>query len=97
MKKLYQIIQSYLGMKPSDKACGNYADMHLKMEKEINELFEKEILLFSHLDFLEKALNYYWHNANDNLKRKDLGDIERQNYEIQLSKCKLIMQQMNLI
>jgi len=66
-------------------------------DEKIDDMIKKAIQLFSHLDFLEGALNFYWHDANENLKRKDLGDIERQNYEKQLSKCKLIMQEMNLI
>jgi len=43
-------------------------------------------------DFLESALNHYWNDAYTNLERKDLGDIERKNYEYQLSKSKDIME-----
>lgn len=31
-------------------------------------------------DFLMSALNSFWHQANNALERKDLGDIERKNY-----------------
>lgn len=41
--------------------------------------------------FIEEALNFYWHNANINLKLKDLGDIERKNYEFQKSESKRLM------
>ncbi len=37
-------------------------------------------------DFIGRALNHYWNDALSNLGRKDLGDIERNNYEYQKSK-----------
>ncbi len=42
-------------------------------------------------DFILQALNAYWNDANTNLLRRDLGDIERQNYEHQLRKSKEVM------
>lgn len=43
------------------------------------------------------ALNFYWHDANDNLKRKDLGDIEREQYQIQLCKSKDLLIRIDLL
>lgn len=45
-------------------------------------------------DFLVNALNHYWNNANTNLQRKDLGDIERKNYEYQLKNSKRLMEKL---
>lgn len=45
-------------------------------------------------DFIVSALNHYWNDAYFNLQRKDLGDIERKNYEYQL---KVSKQQMNIL
>ncbi len=33
--KIYEIVQSYLGMNPDDKGCANFAEMQEKMVKEI--------------------------------------------------------------
>jgi len=44
------------------------------------------------IDFIVRALNFYWNDAKQNLtERKSLGDIERENYEYQLMKSKSIM------
>lgn len=61
------------------------------IHKEITELYQKEIELFKHVDFLEQTLNYCWNNAFKQLQRKDLGDIERKNYEYQLQKSKQLL------
>jgi len=37
------------------------------------------------------ALNAHWNDAHDNLKRSDLGDMEREQYEIQLNKSKQLL------
>lgn len=39
-------------------------------------------------DFMMSALNHYWNDAYSNLQRKDLGDIEKRNYEYQLKVSK---------
>ena len=91
MKNLSHIVQDYLGMTPKDKGCENWTDMQSKMEEDICELFEKEIQLYTNSDFLESALNHYWNIAHFQLQKKDLGDIERVNYENQLSKSKQIL------
>jgi len=43
------------------------------------------------LDFIVTALNAHWYDAHHNLERKDLGDIERKNYEFQLARSKELM------
>jgi len=94
MKNLSHLVQGYLGMTPKDKGCENWTEMHSKMEEDINEFFEKEVALFDSLDFLESALNHYWNVAHFKLQQKDLGDIERENYEKQLQKSKQILERM---
>jgi len=47
------------------------------------------------LDFIESALNAYWHDATNNLGRKDLGDLEKKNYVYQLAKSKELMRQID--
>ena len=44
------------------------------------------------LDFIVTALNAHWYDAHHNLERKDLGDIERKNYETQLLRSKELME-----
>lgn len=44
-------------------------------------------------DFIQSALNVYWNNAHQQLQRNDLGDIERLNYECQLSNSKRLLTQ----
>ena len=46
-------------------------------------------------DFLMSALNHYWNDAYHNLQRKDLGDIEKRNYEYQLRVSKEEMNKLN--
>jgi hypothetical protein len=92
MTELQQLIQSYIGMRPQDKGCENYAQMQQKMEKEIQALFQEEIKLFAYKDFILTAVNFYWYTANQNLtERKGLGDIERENYTYQLNNSKEII------
>lgn len=43
------------------------------------------------LDFIKSALNAHWYDAYHNLERKDLGDIERENYQYQLENAKRIL------
>ena len=45
----------------------------------------------SDLDFIENALNFYWNDAKNNLTKRDLGDIERNNYEYQLMRSKELL------
>ncbi len=97
MKNLSHLVQGYLGMTPKDKGCENWTEMQSKMEEDINQFFEKEIELFGSLDFLESALNNYWNMAHFKLQQKDLGDIERANYEKQLQKSKQILERMGCL
>lgn len=53
---------------------------HHTPKKEEGELWEK--------DLIEDAVNAYYHHANNQLARKDLGDIERRNWEGIQAKCK---------
>lgn len=39
-------------------------------------------------DLIADALNCYWHDANSNLSRKDLGTLEERNYRKQEEKCR---------
>ena len=48
-------------------------------------------------DFIESALNNYWHDAVISLARKDLGNIEKKNYQSQLDKSKALMQKIDSI
>ena len=53
---------------------------------------EKEfIVTYEQAAFLNDTLNFYWNDAVNNLQRKDLGDIERSNYEKQKAKSKYLM------
>jgi len=45
-------------------------------------------------DLLINALNHYWNDANTNLQRKDLGDIERKIYDYQLKTSKRLMDEL---
>lgn len=47
-------------------------------------------------DTILSALNSYWNDANNNLQRKDLGDLERVMYEEQKSKSLDLMGMLNL-
>ncbi len=47
------------------------------------------------IDFIISALNAYWFEASQKLDRKDLGDIERQQYEVQLKKSKELMEELD--
>lgn len=46
------------------------------------------------IDFIVSALNAYWNDAHYKLQRKDLGDIERQQYEQQRKRSKEIMEKL---
>jgi hypothetical protein len=94
MKDLSKLVREYVGKGPIDKDCKTWAEMKSKMEKDINQFFDKEIELFSNRDFLESALIHYFDYAYRKLQRKDLGDIERVNYEKQLQKSKQILESM---
>ena len=59
--------------------------------------FKSKNLCVEDCDFIESALNNYWHDAVINLARKDLGDIEKKNYESQLHKSKELMQKIDSI
>lgn len=52
------------------------------------------MITFDEKDFIINALNAYWNDANAKLQRKDLGDIERKNYEYQLSNSKRLMEKL---
>jgi hypothetical protein len=45
-------------------------------------------------DFIISALNAYWNDAHAQLQRKDLGDIERENYMFQMNESKRIMKEL---
>lgn len=45
-------------------------------------------------DFLMSALNSFWHQANAALERKDLGDIERKNYQSEKDKSSAMMDEL---
>lgn len=42
-------------------------------------------------DFIISALNSYWHQAASELDKRDLGDLERKNYEHQQKRSKELM------
>ena len=44
-------------------------------------LLNMENLNTEEKDLVLDALNNYWHNANTELQKKELGDIERKNWE----------------
>lgn len=67
----------------------------------VNEAFEVRDTLTRKIvrenknnDFILSALNAYWNDAHAELQRKDLGDIERKNYEFQLNESKRIMKEL---
>ena len=43
------------------------------------------------LSFLTTVLNSQWHVANETLRRKDLGDLERKAFEFQKAECERLM------
>jgi hypothetical protein len=45
---------------------------------------------------IESALNFYWNDANTNLQRKDLGDLERIMYEETKKNVKALMTKIDL-
>jgi hypothetical protein len=80
-------------------------DTHAQLQEKIkqaetnidNAIRMKSILFSRYMkedvdkDFVNDALNFYWNDAHKQLQRTDLGDIERKNYEFQLSESKRIM------
>lgn len=81
MKELKEIIEKYQGKAPNNN--GIWSKMRDKFQKEIEAVFSREIALYKNRLFIQMALNHYFHDANSNLERKNLGDIERDNYELQ--------------
>jgi len=55
---------------------------------------EELILTTEQSDFVISSLNAFWHQAMNELDKKDLGDIERKNYEYQRDKAKEIMRKL---
>ena len=74
----------------------------LKCKKEIktHSLESKEVLQVENklnaddLDFITDALNFYFHDAHNNLERKVIGDIEKKNYQYQLEKAKELIKKL---
>ncbi len=46
-------------------------------------------------DFIITALNQMWNDAREKLQKKDLGDIERKNYEYAKNKSFELMKKLN--
>ena len=47
------------------------------------------------IDFIVSSLQLKWLDATENLKRRDLGDIERKNYEYARDKSKELMEDLD--
>ncbi len=47
-------------------------------------------------DFIVTALNQMWNNAHEKLQKKNLGDLERKNYEHEKSKSKELMTKLGI-
>lgn len=45
-------------------------------------------------DLVIDAVNQYWHQANNELQKKDLGDIERKNWEGIKTKCRELLRKL---
>ena len=60
----------------------------MKTQKE-NNLTEDD------LDFIVEALNFYFHDAHNNLERTVIGDIEKKNYELQLKRAKELIKKLD--
>lgn len=48
-------------------------------------------------ELILEALNHYWHYVNNELNRKDLGDIERKNLQGTKDKIRLIFNKFKLL
>lgn len=70
-----------LGLAKKNKVV-EYKEKAKVKEREINS---------NDKDFIISALNSYWHQATSELDKRDLGDIERKNYEYQQKKSKELM------
>jgi len=55
--------------------------LNLKKNRNMETLNENEVSL------VLEAVNNYWYVANDKLSQKDLGDIERKNWEDTKREC----------
>ncbi len=53
----------------------------------------ENVITFTNTELMtvQNALNCYWLDAHNNLQKKDLGDIERRNYEQILVNSKQLM------
>ena len=66
----------------------------------IDESSEEEVLRVENklnaddLDFVTDALNFYFHDAHNNLERKVIGDIEKKNYQYQSEKAKELIKKL---
>jgi hypothetical protein len=56
---------------------------------------KSDTILKSDEDFILGALQFFWQDAHQNLQKKDLGDIERKNYEFQYTRSKEIMKRID--
>lgn len=76
------------GMRVFPEDWGNilWLDEPHSMQGEVGRLRDDD------KEFITDALNAYWHEANARLLLTDLGDIERKNYERQLSRSKELME-----
>ena len=61
------------------------------------ELTKYTLIDKSTINILENALQCYFADANKNLERKDLGDIEKSNYQFAVTKSKEVMNVLGLL
>jgi hypothetical protein len=61
------------------------------------ELSKFTLIDKSTINILENALQCYFNDANQNLQRKDLGDIEKSNYQFAMTKSKEVMDGLGLL
>ena len=61
------------------------------------ELSKFTLIDKSTINILENALQCYFNDANQNLQRKDLGDIEKSNYQFAITKAKEVMDGLGLL
>lgn len=91
MQDLMDIITRYMGGTPVEEKSRSEIAWHGKMYKEIETLFSREIALYKNRLFIQQALNHFWNDAHANLQRKNLGDKERENYELQKQEASRIL------
>lgn len=53
-----------------------------------------EIINEKEKDLVIDAVNQYWHQANNELQKKDLGDIERQNWVVIRIRCGMLLRRL---